>query len=245
VSHDAPQASLAAGDREQVLADTFVMLADTLVEDYDVVDLMDRLVAACLDLLGVAAAGLLLDDQRGHLVVVASSTEEARLLEVFQLQNNEGPCLECVRGGVAISSADLTTERARWPGFVTAALAAGFQSVAALPMRLRAQTIGALNLFDRHLGPLADRDQHLAQALADAATIGILQQRSARYGHVISEQLQHALISRVVVEQAKGVLAERRGISVVQALGLLRRHAREHKLKLTDVAAGVVHGGEL
>ena len=136
--------------REQALAETFVMLADTLVEDYDIVDLLDRLVAACVGLLGVTAAGLLLDDQKGNLAVVASSSEETRLLEIFQLQNNQGPCLDCVHTGSAITSGDLRADRVRWPLFVPVAMAAGFRSVAALPLRLRDQTIGGLNLFDGH-----------------------------------------------------------------------------------------------
>jgi GAF domain-containing protein len=228
--------------REQVLAETFVMLADTLVDDYDVVDLLDGLVASCVDLLGVTAAGLLLDDQKGHLAVVASSSEETRLLEIFQLQNNEGPCLDCVRTGTAVTIDDLTVERARWPLFVPAALSAGFRSVAALPLRLREHVIGGLNLFDGRVAAVPTEDRRLAQALADVATIGILQQRSAHRSTRVAEQLQHALNSRVVIEQAKGMLAERNGQSLESAFGALRRHARNHNLKLTDVAFSVVRG---
>jgi GAF domain-containing protein len=227
--------------REQELARTFVMLADTLVEDYDIVDLLDRLVAACVRLLGVTAAGLLLDDQRGRLAVVASSSEESRLLEIFQLQNDQGPCLECVRTGVAVVSADLQADRARWPLFASAAVAADFRSVVALPMRLREKTIGGLNLFDRRAVLVSQDDQYLAQALADVATIGILQQRSAQRSTVLIDNLQHALNSRIVIEQAKGVLAERHGVSMVVAFDSLRRHARDQNIKLTDLAYGVVH----
>jgi GAF domain-containing protein len=244
MSHDTPDLRFISRTREQVLADTFVLLADTLVDDYDIVELLDQLVAGCLELLGVAAAGLLLDDQQGNLVVVASSSEEARLLEVFQLQNNEGPCLECVRGGAVVASGHLNEELQRWPLFVPAALEAGFQSVAAVPMRLRAQTIGALNLFNPDVEPITEEDKRLARALADVATIGILQQRSVHHGHVVGEQLQYALNSRVVVEQAKGMVAERSGLTMVQAFELLRGHARSHNIKLTDVAASVV-GGEV
>jgi GAF domain-containing protein len=244
MTHDAADLK-ATATREQVLADTFVRLADTLVEDYDIVELLDQLVAGCLELLEVTAAGLLLDDQKGNLVVVASSSEETRLLEVFQLQNNEGPCLECVSSGAVVATGSLHAERERWPLFVPAALEAGFQSVAAVPMRLRAQTIGALNLFNPDVQPISEQDQKLARALADVATIGILQQRSVHQGHVIGEQLQHALNSRVVVEQAKGILAERGDLTMPQAFEVLRGYARNHNLKLTQVAASVVDGSLL
>jgi GAF domain-containing protein len=228
--------------REQVLAETFVVLADTLVDDYDVVDLLDQLVVACVQLLGVTAAGLLLDDQKGHLTVVASSSEETRLLEIFQLQNNEGPCLDCVRTGTAVTSGDLASDAARWPLFVPAALTAGFRSVAAVPLRLRDHVIGGLNLFDERIDPIPVEDRRLAQALADVATIGILQRRSAHRSTMVAEQLQHALNSRIVIEQAKGVLAERNVVSMDAAFSALRRHARNHNLKLTDVALAVVRG---
>lgn len=226
--------------REQALARTFVVLADTLVADYDVVELLDQLVEACLTLLGVTAAGLLLDDQKGHLSLVASSSGETRLLEVFQLQNNEGPCLDCVRTGTAVVSEDLEADRERWPVFVPEALAAGFRSVAAVPLRLRDQTIGGLNMFSDAGSLLAGDDRQLAQALADVATIGILQQRSAHRTSLLAEQLQHALNSRVVIEQAKGVIAERDQVSMEVAFATLRKHARDHNLKLGDVAVAVV-----
>ena len=228
--------------REQALADTFVTLADTLVDDYDVVDLLQRLADACVDLLGAAAAGLLLLDQRGGLAVVASSSEETRLLEVFQLQNNQGPCLDCVHTATAVVSGDLHAENARWPLFVPAASAAGFRSVVAVPMRLRTETIGGLNLFYPGAQELPAADQRVAQALADVATIGILQQRLTHRNVVLAEQLQQALNSRVTIEQAKGVLAERDTISMDSAFARIRRHARDHNLKLTEVALAVVNG---
>ncbi len=228
-------------DREQELARTFVMLAEGLVEDYDIVDLLDRLAAACVRLLGVSAAGLLLNDQQGHLAVVASSSEETRLLEIFQLQNDQGPCLECVRTGAAVVSADLDADRVRWPLFASFAIAAGFRSVVALPLRLREQTIGGLNLFDGRAVPVPEDDQRLAQALADVATIGILQQRSVHRSTMLAEHLQRALNSRVVIEQAKGVLAERNGVSMAAAFDSLRRYARDHNIKLTELAFAVVH----
>lgn len=237
---DAGQTVAAA--REQALADLFVRLADTLVDDYDVVDLLDQLVEECVRLLDVTAAGLLLDDQRGHLALVASSSEQTRLLEIFQLQTNEGPCLDCVRTRSVVTSDDLSADASRWPVFVREALNAGFRAVTAFPLRLRAETIGALNMFTDTARPLGQRDRQVAQALADAATISILQQRAAHRTSVLAEQLQHALNSRVAIEQAKGVLSERNGVGMEAAFGALRQHARDRNLKLADVAEGVVRG---
>ncbi len=228
--------------REQSLADTFVTLADTLVDDYDVIELLDRLVEACVSLLGVTAAGLLLDDQRGTLQVVASSSEETRLLEIFQLQNDEGPCLDCFRRGDAVVSPSLADDAHRWPVFVPAALSAGFRSVVAVPLRLRRQMIGGLNLFHAEAQSIGTERQRLAQALADVATIGILQRRSAHRSELLAEQLQHALNSRVLIEQAKGVLAERHSVDMERAFEALRSHARDRNQKLTDVADMVVRG---
>jgi len=229
--------------REQALADAFVRLADTMVDDYDVVDLLDQLVHACVNVLGVSAAGLLLDDQKGNLALVASSSNETRLLELFQLQNNEGPCLDCVRTGTAVTSGDLDHDRERWPLFVPAAAMAGFRSVAAVPLRLRDQIIGGLNLFMDTPREVPPGDRQLAQALADVATIGILQQRSLHRSHVLSEQLQNALTSRIAIEQAKGVLSERGELTMDAAFDVLRRYARDHNLKVTEVANAVVTAG--
>jgi GAF domain-containing protein len=233
----------AVRSREQALADTFVLLADTLVDDYDVVDLLDHLVNACVHVLEVTAAGLLLDDQKGNLALVASSSQESRLLELFLLQSNEGPCLDCVRTGAAVISDNLEDDLDRWPLFVPAARLAGFHSVAAVPMRLRNQTIGGLALFLDAPRPIPASNRRLAQALADVATIGILQQRSLHRSHALSEQLQSALTSRIAIEQAKGVLAERNDLTMEAAFDALRRHARDHNLKLTDVATAVVTEG--
>jgi GAF domain-containing protein len=231
-----------AGDRAGLLAEAFVALADTLVDDFDVVELLHNLTRSCVDLLGVTAAGILLDDQRGHLTVVASSSEELRLLEVLQLQNDEGPCLECVRTSRGVVVADLASQAGRWPSFVPAALSSGVRSLVALPLRLRSVTIGALNLVQEFEGALQPEDQRMAQALADVATIGILQQRSAHRSARLAEQLQHALNSRVVIEQAKGILAERRGVSMDAAFDELRRHARNSNTKLGEYARVVVRG---
>src|SRR3954463_12564468 len=232
----------AVRERERAVAEMFVSLADTLVDDYDVVEVLDRLLRSCVSLLDVSEAGLLLDDQRGQLALVASSSEEARLLEVFQLQNNQGPCLDCVRGRAIVTSEDLEADRSRWPTFVPEALKAGFRSVTAVPLRLRDDVIGGLNMFSANPHTMTDADLRLAQALADAATIGILQQRAVHRTSVLAEQLQMALNSRVSIEQAKGVIAERHSVSMEIAFEALRRHARDNNLKLHDVAAGVVTG---
>lgn len=225
--------------RERRLAELFVVLADTLVADFDVVEVLDLLVQACVDPLGCTAAGLLLSDQRGHLAVMASSAESSRLLEVFQLQNEEGPCLDCYRSRRPVTVMDLTQEEGRWPSFAPVALERGFRSVHALPLRLRDETIGALNLFHDEKSPLTADDLRIAQALADTATIGILQQRALSASHLLAEQLQSALTSRVTIEQAKGVLAASGDIDMDRAFDALRRYARNHNLRLTDVARDV------
>lgn len=228
--------------RERELATAFVDLADTLVSDYDVADLLYRLVEHSVRLLDVAEAGLLLSDQRGGLHVMASSDEKTKLLELFQLQADEGPCLECYHSGQQVAVADLADTVQRWPSFAPAALGEGYRAVHAFPLRLRADTIGALNLFNTHPGALAGDDLHIAQALADTATIGILQERTIQRGESIVEQLEGALHSRVLIEQAKGVLAERGSLNMDEAFRRLRAHSRNASVRLTDLAHDVVTG---
>jgi GAF domain-containing protein len=228
--------------RDSRLAQRFVSLADTLVDDYDLVELLSNLVDTCVELLDVSAAGLLLLDGSGRLQPVASSAETTHLLELFQLQNDEGPCLDCVRTGRPVAAPDLAAMRKVWPRFSVAAAKSGYQSVHALPMRLRRETIGSLNLFHEHPPPMAVQEQLIAQALADVATIGILQQRSLQRASELAEQLQQALNTRIVVEQAKGVLAEFGGLGMDKAFEALRRFSRQHNLKLAAVADGLVNG---
>ncbi|RZT87262.1 GAF domain-containing protein [Pseudonocardia sediminis] len=228
-------------EREAGLTNAFVTLADTLVDDYDTIDLLDRLVAFCVGLLGADDAAIVLGDARRDLRAVASSSEAARSMELLQLQNDQGPCLDCFQTGARVSIADLSEQAQRWPEFVAAVERDGrFRSVHALPLRLRGNAIGALNLFHREPGPLAEDDLDLAQAMADVATIGILQERAIRRGEVLSEQLQAALNSRVVIEQAKGVLAQSSGLALEVAFERLRGYARRGNLKLSDVARRVV-----
>jgi hypothetical protein len=228
--------------RERQLVETFVEVADTLVDDFDVIDFLHTLAERCVQLLDVDAAGLMLIDQRGHLHAAASSTENARLLELFELQSDAGPCVDCCRTGLPVVNADLDSNAARWPKFAEAARATGFVEVHALPMRLRETVIGALNLFCSTPGVLSDTDIRTGQALADVATMGILSQRSFAQTELLAAQLQSALTSRIVIEQAKGVLAERRRISVDEAFNLLRDHARHHNLRLSDLARDVANG---
>lgn len=231
----------AASEREASLTSMFVVLADTLVNDYDVIDVLDRLATTCVSLLDVAAAGMLLHDLSGGLAVAAASGDEVRALEALEAQSRQGPCPQTATTGQPVRSADLRAEQ-RWPQFVPVALELGFRSVTALPLRLRGQAVGALGLFGEQPGRLNDRDEQLAQAFADVATIGLLQQRSSHHSMRLAEQLRAALDSRVVIEQAKGVTAERQGVSLEQAYQLLRRYARDHNLKLTQVSTAVVEG---
>ncbi len=226
--------------RERRLAHVFVELADTLVAPFDVIDFLHTLVDRCVELLAADAAGLMLADQRGQLRVVASSAESARVVEIFELQNLEGPCLDCYRSGQQIVNLDAEQMRARWPNFSEAASQLGFRSVHALPMRLRDEVIGAVNLFSVAASILDDDDVAIGQAMADVATIGLFQERAVREGNVLAEQLQTALNSRILIEQAKGVLAERSEISVDEAFVLMRSYARRQGRTLTAVAEAVI-----
>jgi transcriptional regulator with GAF, ATPase, and Fis domain len=226
---------------EIALTDVFVELADTLVDDFDMTDFLHMLTERCVQLLGVSAAGLLLTDERGSLQLVAASSERTRVLELFQLQDDEGPCLDCFRGGEPVSVADLGAVH-RWPRFTAAAAAVGFSSVHALPMRLRNEVIGALNLFDVRSNTLDGGRLRVGQALADVATIGLLQQRAIRQRDTLTEQLQTALNSRVLIEQAKGVVAERLGANMDEAFTLLRRQARRTNQPMGALSQAIVDG---
>lgn len=228
--------------REATLARTFVELADSLVADFDVVELLTLLADRCVEVLDVTAVSIMLAPPEGELRVMASSSEAMRVLELFELQSREGPCLDCFRSGQAVVNQNLGLVNGRWPLFATEALAAGFRSVHALPMRLRGTIIGALNLFRVDQGEMSQPDVDAAQALADVATIGILQHRGALEAQVLNEQLNHALNSRVIIEQAKGMVAEREGLDMERSFSRLRNHARNHNLRLVDVATDVISG---
>ena len=228
--------------REQRIVTTFVELADTMVDDFDVVEFLHHLAQRCVELLDCAEAGLLLSDASGALRVMASSSERSDTLDLLQSQNQEGPCFECFQRGQPILSGDLEADVARWPTFARAALDVGFRSVQAIPMRVRGTTVGALNLFRSAVGQLDASDVLLAQGMADIAAVALLQERSLREARGVVEQLQGALTSRVVIEQAKGIVAERAHVDVEIAFVRLRSYARAHSLRLSEVARNVIEG---
>jgi hypothetical protein len=226
--------------REGRLVEAFVALADTLVDDYDVVEFAQQLVEDCVSLLDVDAAGLLLGDPRGGLQVLASTSEQTRLLELLQIQSDAGPCLQAYGSGRQVLVADLLVDTDRWPEFAARAASEGFGAVFATPMRLRTERIGALNLFQTESRKISRPDLLVAQALADVATIGILHQRVLVRGAMVNAQLQTALNSRIIIEQAKGVLAERGGLNMDQAFIQLRTQARSTNQHLSDTARAII-----
>ncbi|WP_150307815.1 GAF and ANTAR domain-containing protein [Planctomonas psychrotolerans] len=225
--------------REQRLNVVFVKLADTLVDDYDTVELLQYLVESCAELLDTDAGGLMLADSSGQLQAIASTGEAAELVEIMQLNAGMGPCVECFTTGEAVSVPDIDTVQAKWPDFAQAAAAGGFHSVYATPLRLRGKTVGAMNLFSIQVGKLNDRDIATARALTDIATIGIMQERLVRESSAVTEQLQHALDSRVLIEQAKGVLSEAHSIPLEEAFTWLRDHARRNQTSLRTLAESI------
>jgi GAF domain-containing protein len=223
-----------------MLADLFVKVADTLVDEFDLVDFLHDLVGHVAELSDVPAVGLMLTDARGELRHLVGSTQDVEALEVTQLTVQEGPCLDCFRTGQRVTHGDLRSAAERWPRFAGYAVEVGFLAVSTFPMRLRDDVIGALNLFGRSTGPLADDVRNVVQALADVATIAILQERAVTRADVLASQLEFAFNSRVVVEQAKGAIARTLNISVDEAFERLRRHARDQRAPLTEVAREVL-----
>ncbi|MEZ0096131.1 GAF domain-containing protein [Streptacidiphilus sp. EB129] len=226
------------------LTEVFVEVADSLTDDFDIIDLLQRLSERCVELLDVSAAGILLVDQHDELQILAASDENTRLLELFALQHDQGPCIECYRTGQARTDIDLTTPAAQsqWPHFTARARHAGFARTHAIPLRLRRRVVGALNLFHQEPGTFTSADQSLAQALADIATIAILQQRTLQQSQLERVQLQTALNTRIIVEQAKGILAERWHTSIDEAFAILRDYARTHQAHITDLARQIIAG---
>jgi GAF domain-containing protein len=228
--------------REAEIVRALVEMADTLVDDYDVVDLLTGLADRCVNLLGVSAAGVMLASPAGGLGLVASSSEAMRLLELFEIQAQQGPCLDAFRTGQYVAYEDLEAGSGRWPSFSAAALGAGFRSVFAMPLRLRETTIGALNLFNVTPAPVEEADVIVARAFADLAALSIVQHRASAEAQRLNEQLSAALTSRVVIEQAKGVISERAGVDLNAAFARLRHYARNHNMRLTAVAEAAIDG---
>lgn len=225
----------------QRLARVFVEIADTLVDEFDLIEFLQLLTSRTAELLDASPVGLLLADHQGRLEFMAASDENVKLLELFQVQNQEGPCLDAFRTGIAVVNADLQNAADRWPLFAPRAAQAGFRSVHAFPLRLRAQRIGAMNVFSNHIGGrLAESDVEMVQALADIASIGLLQERAISRAELLTEQLQGALNSRIVIEQAKGVVAQARGVSVGEAFVLIRAYCRANHLRLGQVALAII-----
>lgn len=228
--------------REDLLVRKFVELTDSLVDDFDIIDLLTALADGCVELELAGAAGILLSDENGRLRVMAASSERTRLLELFQLQNDEGPCLEAYATGESVRDADLASALDRWPRFAPEAVAAGFRSVDALPLRLRAAPIGALNLFGASQGGMSEANRRIARAMGDVAAIAIIQSQMVRESETRARQLQHALDSRVAIEQAKGMVAERLAYDMDRAFELIRSYARGHRRHLTEVATEIIAG---
>jgi GAF domain-containing protein len=228
--------------RERQLVGTFVTLADTLVEDFDLVEFLSALTERVVALGIASEVGILLVDEAGDLQFVAASHERSQMLELFQVQNEEGPCLDCFSTGRPVRVEDLAHDHDRWPTFVPKALETGFRSVQAVPLRLRGTVLGAMNLFLAEPGAISSDELLVVQAMADIATIALLQQRELDRAHSVEAQLQQALHSRISIEQAKGIVSEQATTTTTIAFELLRRYARDHNRRLTAVAADVVAG---
>jgi GAF domain-containing protein len=227
--------------REALLVRTLVELADNLVDDFDIIDLLTTLSDRCVEVFDVDAAGVMLVAPAGELQVVASSSEAMRVLELFELQSSQGPCVDCYRTGEAIVNRELSVE-GHWPRFTVQAIEAGYRSVSALPMRLRGRTLGALNMFRASTVGLIDDDVVAAQALADVATIAIVQHQAVVDAQVLNAQLTQALNSRVIIEQAKGKVSEAAAVDMDQAFQVLRNHARNHNRRLVDLSGDIADG---
>ena len=234
-------APLRSANRQALAATALVEIVDTLVSDFDVIDVLTVLTARCVELLEAAAAGILLADNTGRLRVIGASTEQIQLLELFQIQNDEGPCLDCFNTGSVVLNDHLDTD-SKWPRFAAESVRAGFPSVCAVPLRIDDVTLGCLNLFMSEPVPLSNADVALAQALADVASIAIMQDQAVRDAAIRERQLQHALNSRIAIEQAKGMIAEHDGVDMDDAFKRLRAFARTHNRRLTEAAEAVVEG---
>ncbi len=228
--------------RDELIAEVMLAMTDTLRDDFDVAGLLYTLTTACVELFDVDAAGMLLIDEQGQLVPLAATHDGSEHLERLQIMTREGPCLDAVRGVDTVRCDDLNDEAERWPEFARQARAEGYRAAHAAPVALRADVVGGLNLFRTQPGPVPAADRVLVGHLATAAAIGIVHHRAQRNVGTVNEQLKRALTSRVVIEQAKGLLAERHRLDLAAAFTRLRSHARSHNQRLTNVAQAVVEG---
>lgn len=242
---NAPTHPAGRPSREQRVADAFVALADTLVADFDLAELLHQLTGYCQDLLQVDGAGVMLADQDGRIRLLASSDESTRLLELFEIDADQGPCLASLRSGDVVEHPNLASSDDRWKEFAARAHADGYRSAHAIPLRLREQTIGVLNLFSTAPGRLGEPEQKLGRALADAVTISLLQHRAIIEHRTLADQLQNAFTNRMDIERAKGILIARLGISADQAFETIRRQARSTNRKVGDLAHDINTGKAL
>jgi transcriptional regulator with GAF, ATPase, and Fis domain len=226
--------------REAQLLSAFVTLADSLVAGFDTIDLLQALVEKCTQLFDAADAGIILANTSNELEVLASTSERSRLIGLLQLGAGQGPCVEAYTSGQVVSVPDIRSAANRWPVFAEQALESGYSSVHAIPLRLRDASLGSLNLFREDTGVLNEIDAVAAQALADVATISLLQERALRETDVAREQLQRALDSRVVIEQAKGVISYTHDLDMDAAFKMIREHARSHQIRLVDLSHSIV-----
>jgi transcriptional regulator with GAF, ATPase, and Fis domain len=230
-----------ARTREHQLVETFVTLTDTLVSDYDVVDLLQLLVDNAVELFDASAAGIMLANERQELEVIASTSERSNFIGLMQLDAGEGPCVEAFTTAQTVSVHNPAEMQRRWPRFAAASAALGYASVHSVPLRLRDSTLGSMNLFRETTGALNAQDAVALRALTDVATISALQHRTTEHAALVQTQLQHALDSRVIVEQAKGFLAHTHQIDLDAAFKLLRSYARSHHLRIADTAHDIVN----
>lgn len=224
------------------VGEVFVALGDTLAEDFEVAGFLGGLAGYCLELLDTDGAGVMLAGAGGDLELLASTDEITRRLELSELVDRDGPCVAAYRTGVWVDHPSLDSAAPRRPGFDRSALAAGYRSAHAVPMRRGEQVIGVLNLFRRDSGPLPPHGKQLARALTDMATIGLLNRREVATHRTVAVQIQQAFTTRLIIEQAKGLLAGQLRVRPDQAFQRLRRHARQNNRNLAELAQAVVDG---
>ncbi|MEU3464733.1 ANTAR domain-containing protein [Streptomyces sp. NPDC006733] len=229
--------------REQRIARTFVELADTLVEDFDVIDFLHQMTVRCQELLDVTSAAVFLAHPGLQLHSPAPCDSAPDLQRVLEAACDQGPAVDAHRTALTVATHDVADATARWPQFAPLLQHAGYPQATAVPMRLRQDVIGSLLLLHTGNQPLNADDLALVQALADVATIGLIQARALREQHTVTAQLHTALQSRIVIEQAKGILAARSNITPNQAFEALRQHARHHRILLRAVARDVIDNG--